>query len=976
MSISYFEYIEGFNNELISMRIRTILYALDLKARIAIFTVALFSCAMWALAHDLTGEIGDDFKDVLAAQQFYTVEHIAGSLDEAVKLRINALADAATLINSDWMAHPDLLHGFMAKSMPLQRFFNTGLLVISREGIGLADLPHLEGREGISYIERDYFREVMATGKPVVGKPILGRLTYKPTISIAVPIKSSGNEVIGVLVGGNQFVESDFLNEIVPAKLNMKEDLHVISPKDDAFVTSTSHDLILQAEPAPNVIKMYDRYKQGYEGSGVSANSKGIENLSSGKRVPSTGWLVIATLPTSIAFAPIAAVQREIYQDTAIASVIIALLLWLFLQRQLSPLSRSAQIINAMAGGHEPLRPLPLDGSKEIRRLLDSFNKLQLHIGEQADSLREGAEQMRLAASVFEGTSEAILISSADNHIISVNRAFCRMTGYEESELIGRTPNVLKSGRHDRIFYQEMWSSLLVTGQWQGEIWNRRKSGEIYPERLTISTLYDKEGKVLRYIAIAADITKQKQAEAVIWQQANYDLLTNLPNRRLLQDMMQEALEKSRREGLSFAVLHADLDRFKEVNGALGHGVGDQMIIEVGRRIVSCMETDADAVAHLGGDEFVVVLSALADPLPHVEEMAEKILRAIAEPFRLGSETIYISTSIGIVRYPADCEDVSSMLKKSEQAKHAAKIEGRNRYCYFTAAMERAAQTRKQLANDMHGALAARQFEVYYQPILNLVTGEIVKAEALLRWHHPERGMVSPMEFIPIAEENGLIGEIGDWVFKEAAQMAKRWCGYCGLSVNGACAKATAIDGGVASCVYQVTVNKSPRQFFTRDTDKTWIDYLRENNIDPRCITIEITEGLLLDQHPEVTQKFMVFRDAGIQIALDDFGTGYSAMAYLKQFDIDYLKIDRSFVRDIITDPSDRAIAEAIIAMAHKLGLKVVAEGVETIEQRDLLAEAGCDYGQGYLFAKPMPAAQFESLINNANLPRVIRVLA
>ena len=959
------------------MRIPPILYALDLKAKIAIFTVALFSCAVWLLAHDLKEEVGDNFRDVLAAQQFYTVEHVAGSLDEAVKLRINALGDAATLIDADWMARPDLLHEFMARSMPLQRFFNMGLLVISRDGIGLADLPNLEGREGISYIERDYFRQVMATGKPVVGKPILSRFTHKPTINIAVPIKNSRNEVIGILVGSNQIVDSDFLSEVIPAKLNMKGDLHVISPKDGMFVTSTNQDFVLQAAPAPDVINMYDRYKQGYEGSGVSANAGGIENLSSGKRVPSTGWLVIATLPTAIAFEPIAAIQMEIYQDAAIASVIIALLLWLFLQRQLSPLSRSAQIINAMARGHEPLRPLPLEGSKEIRRLLDSFNKLQQHIGEQADSLRERAEQMRLAASVFEGTSEAILISSADNRIISVNRAFCRMTGYEESELVGRNPKVLKSGRQDRIFYREMWSSLLATGQWQGEIWNRRKSGEIYPERLTISTLYDEEGKVLRYIAIAADITKQKQAEAVIWRQANYDLLTNLPNRRLLQDRMQEALEKSRREGLSFAVLHADLDHFKEVNGALGHGVGDQMIVETARRISSCMETDADAVAHLGGDEFVVVLSALAVPSPHAEEMAGKILRTIAEPFRLGSETVYASASIGIVRYPADCEDVSSMLKKSEQAKHAAKIEGRNRYCYFTASMERAVQTRKQLADDMHGALAARQFEVYYQPIVNLVTGEIVKAEALLRWHHPERGMVSPVEFIPIAEENGLIGEIGDWVFKQAAQMAKRWCSYCGFSVNGACTNTTAINGRVPPCVYQVTVNKSPRQFFSGDTDKTWIAYLRQSNIDPRCVTIEITEGLLLDQHPDVTEKFMAFHDAGIQVALDDFGTGYSAMAYLKQFDIDYLKIDRSFVRDIISDPSDRAIAEAIIAMAHKLGLKVVAEGVETIEQRDLLAEAGCDYGQGYLFAKPMPAAQFESLINNpANSPQAFRLQA
>ncbi|MFI4940396.1 MAG: putative bifunctional diguanylate cyclase/phosphodiesterase, partial [Burkholderiales bacterium] len=367
-------------------------------------------------------------------------------------------------------------------------------------------------------------------------------------------------------------------------------------------------------------------------------------------------------------------------------------------------------------------------------------------------------------------------------------------------------------------------------------------------------------------------------------------------------------------------------------------------------------------VAHLGGDEFVVVLGDLMDFSPRVEQVAEGILRAIAEPFGFGSETIYISASMGIARYSADV-DVYSLLKQADQAKHYAKAEGHNRYVYFNQSMELAAQTRKDLARDMRDALAANQFEVHYQPIVKLATGVIVKAEALLRWHHPERGMVSPAQFIPIAEETGLISEIGDWVFKEAAQMARHWCNRCEYSANDRCTRGNVPDDGSSPCLFQVSVNKSPRQFFTGHTHKTWTDYLRENRINPRCITIEITEGLLLDQHPEVIEKFITFRDAGIQIALDDFGTGYSAMSYLKKFDIDYLKIDRSFIRDMVTDSSDCAIVEAIIVMAHKLGLKVVAEGIETIEQRDLLAAAGCDYGQGYLFAKPMPAEQFQRLI-------------
>ncbi|HTZ00448.1 MAG TPA: EAL domain-containing protein, partial [Rhodocyclaceae bacterium] len=909
------------------MRPPALLLALDLKARIAIFAVALFIGAVWLLAQDLDAEVRQNFQQVLSAQQFQTVSHVARNLDDAIVRRLNALTDAAALIDPAWMNRPDRLHQFLASQMPLQRFFNSGLLVISRQGIGLADLPDLEGREAAGYTDRDFFRDVMATGRPVVGAPTTGRFTHQPVINMGVPIRNGRNEIIGVLMGGNRIAASELFNDVVPARTADAGELHVISLKDGLFVTSTEPGRIMQPESPPGTSPMHDRYRQGFEGSGVAMNSRGSENLSSGKRVPSAGWLVVATLPTAVAFRPIAGLEGEIYKDAALASVAIAVLLWLFLQRQLSPLSRSAALIEAMAGEGESLRPLRLEGSKEIRRLLDSFNRLQQHILQQKKSLQDRAEQMRLAASVFEGTSEAILIASPDNRILSVNRAFCRLTGYEEAELIGRNPQLLQSGRHDPAFYREMWSSLGTMGHWQGEIWNRRKNGEVFPERLTISTLYDEDGRVVRYIAIAADITKQKQAEEVIWRQANFDLVTNLPNRRLLLERARQAIDRAGRQGRCLAVLHVDLDHFSEVNDTLGHPVGDQLIIEAGKRIASCLDADADLVAHLGGDEFVVLLGNLADASPRIERVTEDIRRLLAQAFPVGNETTYISASIGVTLYPKDAQDVAGLLANANQAKQVAKDEGRNCHRRFAPSMQAGAQLRLQLGNDMRGALAGRQFQVYYQPIVELATGRVVKAEALLRWHHPERGMVSPVQFIPIAEETGLIGEIGDWVFKEAAQLAKRWCSRCGYLDNGVCSRLAAGNGSAMACLYQVTVNMSPRQFYTGRTDKTWLGYLRENGIYPNCIAIEITEGLLLDRHAEVLEKLIAFRDVGIQVALDDFGTGYSAMSYLKKFDIDYLKIDRSFVGDIVTDPSDRAIAEAIIVMAHKLGLKVVAEG-------------------------------------------------
>jgi diguanylate cyclase (GGDEF)-like protein/PAS domain S-box-containing protein len=551
--------------------------------------------------------------------------------------------------------------------------------------------------------------------------------------------------------------------------------------------------------------------------------------------------------------------------------------------------------------------------------------------------------ELQIAASVHQAVSEAIAVTDADNRIIAINPAFTQVTGYAPHEAIGKDSNLLKSGRHDLPFYQKMWHALETTGRWQGEIWNRRKCGEEYPEWLSISTICDANGKVLRRIAMSSDITEKKRTEETIWRQANYDSLTELPNRRLFRDRLQQELLKAQRGNLYVALLFVDLDRFKEVNDSLGHHSGDLLLIEAARRVCDCVRT-TDTVARLGGDEFTVIMSELADT-DRVGEVAQAMLRALAEPFVLGAESAYVSASIGITIFPSDADNVESLLKHADQAMYAAKEQGRNRFSYFTASMQAAAQTRLLLSNDLRNAIAAGQLEVHLQPIVELSTGCIQKAEALLRWRHPTHGMVEPAQFIPIAEETGLINEIGDWVFRESARTAKRW--YDGGLLN-------ASDDGLI----QISVNKSPRQFFSGETHETWIEYLNEIGLPAKCIAIDITEGLLLDDRPEIAAKLQQFRNAGFRVSLDDFGTGYSAMSYLKRFPLDFIKIDQSFVRDMATDKGDQAIVEAIVVMAHKLGLKVIAEGIETQEQCELLKAAGCDFGQGYLFARPMPAAE------------------
>ncbi|MBD9362134.1 EAL domain-containing protein [Methylomonas fluvii] len=552
--------------------------------------------------------------------------------------------------------------------------------------------------------------------------------------------------------------------------------------------------------------------------------------------------------------------------------------------------------------------------------------------------------EMQLMAMIYQAIGEAVMVADADNRIIAINEAFTRLTGYTAEDAIGYSTDILKSGRHDPDFYQTMWHSLLQTGHWQGEIWNKRKNGDIYQEWLVINTIYGEHGEVERRVAMFSEITEQKHVEQTIWRQANFDPLTDLANRRMFQDRLNQEIKKAQRDKNSLAVMLLDLDRFKEINDTMGHGMGDILLKDTARRILSCVR-NVDTVARLGGDEFTIILGEL-DSQTSIDRVAQAILHQLAEPFRLGEELAYISVSIGITFYPQDALEAEQLIKNADQAMYSAKQQGRNRYNFFTSEMEQTAQNRMRLTSDLRQALANQEFCLFYQPIIELSNGKMHKAEALIRWQHPTRGMISPAEFIPLAEETGLIVDIGDWVFRMAAKQVAEWRAQFRPDL-------------------QMGINKSPVQF-TRSNlgDSKWIDYLHELGLSGQCVVIEITESLLLDADNIVRDHLFAYRDAGIQVAIDDFGTGYSSLSYLKKFDIDYLKIDQSFVRNLEADSSDLALCEAIIVMAHKLGLKVIAEGIETHQQLELLTAAGCDYGQGYLFSKPLPASEFAQLFD------------
>lgn len=558
---------------------------------------------------------------------------------------------------------------------------------------------------------------------------------------------------------------------------------------------------------------------------------------------------------------------------------------------------------------------------------------------------RQTEDQLQLAAMVYQHSSEAMMVSDADDRIIAINQAFTRMTGYDENDALGQPTSILHRETSDTATLAMINEALQKHGSWHGELTGLRKNGDIFTQSITINTAWNDDGSVYRRVALFSDISEKKKNESLIWLQANYDGLTGKPNRRHFYERLNLEIKQSHRNNHSFVLLFIDLDRFKEVNDALGHDMGDILLKQAADRLHTCIR-ETDFLGRLGGDEFAIILTDLNEPAI-IERLAQKMLESLCQPFRLEDDVAYVSASIGISLYPHDSARLEELLKHADQAMYAAKHLGRNRYSYFTPALQEAAQRRIRMGKDLRVALSEKQFSLHYQPIVDLTTGDVHKAEALIRWLHPEQGFISPVNFIPVAEEAGLIIEIGNWVFGEATRQLKQWRHRY-------------------MPTFQISINKSPVQF--RDESarelRHWLTQMGELGLPGDSVSIEITESLLMDASVQNIGRFQMLRDAGIQVSLDDFGTGYSALSYLQKFDIDYLKIDQSFVRNLAPDSDQLALCEAIIVMAHKLHLKVIAEGIETEQQRDLLRKAGCDYGQGYLFARPMPADEFEKLLS------------
>jgi diguanylate cyclase (GGDEF)-like protein/PAS domain S-box-containing protein len=554
-------------------------------------------------------------------------------------------------------------------------------------------------------------------------------------------------------------------------------------------------------------------------------------------------------------------------------------------------------------------------------------------------ALRRHEESLRQAATVFEQTRDGVAITDASARIIAVNRAFSKITGYSSEEVVGRNTSLLKSGHHDAAFYAAMWSQLTGKGFWEGEVCNRRKNGEHYPQWLTISAVLNERNEIERYIGVFTDISRIRNAEAHAEFIAYHDALTRLPNRSLLNIRYQHALDRARRHDHKLALLILDLDLFRNINDSLGHEFGDRLLVAITERFKSRLR-DEDTLARLHGDEFAVLMEDV-EVSADAAVVARDLLKALEAPFRIGSaEDIYIGASIGISISPDDGCDPALLMRNADTAVNLAKAQGRKTFCFYTESLTTLALERMRLESSLRKAIELEHLVLHYQPLIEARTGAVIGSEALVRWPDPEQGMIAPMRFIPVAEDCGLIAPLGAWVLLTACRQMKAW-----------------LDAGRP--LRTIAVNVSPRQFFLQDVPELVRQTLADTGLDARFLELEITEGILIEHGERAVAILKRLRELGVRLSIDDFGTGYSSLSYLKRFPIDKLKIDRSFVRDITSDANAAEIASTIIAMARSLQLSVLAEGVETPAQLAFLERHGCEYYQGYFFCRPVAAAQF-----------------
>ena len=784
--------------------------SLGFKTRILLVVATLFMVGLWGLAWRTATVIQTDIEKLLADQLSTAAGYVATDIDAKIQLRLQAMRQLAASVPPDILTDPARLKAHLRQGDPAHSVMHLGFFILDTQGTIIADQFSLVSGIGTSFKDRPFFVDALASDKPVIGEPVLGRLVNKPLVSIALALRDASGRAKAVLSGTLYPSDAGLFGQMESISLGKTGYFVVVSPKSRLIVSATDKKRILQTVPAGSNQLLERRIQEGYDGPGVATTSTGLETFTVSRRLPTTGWILIAGMETQEAFAPITNQKRQVYLATLFLTAVMILVLRQVLARQMVPLIKASTSMRQMVEGKTAFAPLPVHRSDEIGQLIESFNALVL------------------------------------------------------------------------------WRTVA-----------------------------------------------EHQMEFL----AHHDALTALPNRLLVEDRFGQATGFADRSGHKVALLSLDLDKFKSINDSLGHSLGDAMIKQIASRLCDCLR-DTDTLSRQGGDEFLVLLPALEDGDATIPVLG-KLMDCLQAPFRVEGHDLSTTASIGVAIYPEDGTDFSTLLKHADMAMYQAKEAGGNNYCFFDQRMNVEILENLAMRNGLKLAVERQELVIHYQPQIRLATGAVVGVEALIRWQHPRFGLVPPCRFIPVAEDSGLIVPIGAWVLREACRQAMAWQA-----------------AGLPPLI--MAVNLSAVQFKRGNLQQTVVEALQASGLAPQLLELELTESILLQDTEGVLTTVQALKNLGLKLSIDDFGTGYSSLSYLKRLAVDKLKIDQSFIRDLATDPDDAAIVRAIIHMAHGLKLSTLAEGVEDAGTLDSLRSFQCDEIQGYHFARPMPAGEFE----------------
>ncbi len=883
-----------------------------------------------------------DSSRITAEYQMALTRRIAHELDSKLETAQNALGALAHQVSPTILLHREIAQTWLdGRTSSKAAFFDHGLFLFDREGNLISASSDIPGNT----LPGEFARWVQLTARideAVISTPFwYGGATPDagPRVMLSLltsPVTGPNGEILGVLAGALDMNRENMLGSVAHLKLG-ETGYFFVTSWDNTLVMYPDAALLMRKDIHPVPAALLERASHGYRGALETTAQNGEAVLTTLIKLQTTGWVLGGNHPTREAYAEFHQQQREVVLFIVLGIAIASAITWLLMRLFVTPLKRLADDIEAIDVSDTRLGYVEVAGNAlEITRLANTFNHLLAR-------LDEDRERMALSASVFENAREGIVITDAARRIISVNQAFTDITGYPLEDVWGKNPSLLQSGRHDAGFYRDMWKAIATQDTWRGEIWNRRRNGDVYPELLNINAVRSPDGGISHYVAIFADITEIKKTQNTLEAMATTDVLTGLPNRALLADRLEQALAHSRRLERLLAIAFVDLDGFKAVNDSAGHHFGDRLLVEVAERFKTQARA-GDTVARLGGDEFVLLVTDVA-VLDEVHIALQRILEDISRPYDIDGRTVKIGASIGVTVFPHDNADPETLIRHADQAMYHAKSAGRGRIHHFDAAQDREIQTRHQQVERIRAGLQGGEMLLYYQPKVNLVNGLVVGAEALLRWRHPEQGILVPPQFLALLFDHEIIIDIGDWVIAETLRQMEGWRVTDNLTLP-------------------VSINISARHLIRPGFAAALReDFTRYPALRPEWLEIEILESDALLDIGQVQRTIEECQSFGVTFALDDFGTGYSSLAYLKNIPANTLKIDRSFVHDMLDDPDDLAIVQGVVQLAEVFERQVVAEGVETLQHEAALVHLGCTLAQGYGIARPMPPADLPAWI-------------